>query len=56
VKPEEHGKHPTADEYRNWGSARAVVIVWIVIFLIIGGVVAYLILTGHHLASGRAFY
>jgi hypothetical protein len=57
VKPHQQGKHPTADEYRNWGSARAVVIVWIVIFLIVGGVIAYLMLTGHHLAgSGHAVY
>jgi hypothetical protein len=31
--------------------------VWIVIFLIVGGVIAYLMLTGHHLAgSGHAVY
>lgn len=54
VKPEERGKHPTADEYRKSASVRAQVIAFIVIFLIIGGVIAYLMLTGHHLAgSGR---
>jgi hypothetical protein len=57
VKPQGQGKHPTADEYRTWGSARAAVIVWIVIFLIAGGIVAYLLLTGHHLAgAGHAVY
>lgn len=51
VKAEERGKHPTADEYRKWGSVRAQVIAFVVIFLIIGGVIAYLIVTGHHLAG-----
>ena len=54
VKPVEHGEHPTADQYRSWGSVRAVVITAIVIGLILGGIVAWLILTGHHLSgSGR---
>jgi len=54
VEPDERGKHPTADQYRNWGSVRAVVITLTVIGLILGGIIAWLILTGHHLAgSGR---
>ena len=55
VKPEHHGEHPTADQYRNWGSIRAVVITFIVIGLILAGTVAWLILTGHHL-SGAGTY
>jgi hypothetical protein len=48
VSGDEDGKpHPTADEYRNWGSDRAAVIVWIVILLIIGGIIAWLVLSGH---------
>jgi len=54
VEPDERGKHLTADQYRSWGSVRAVVITFIVIGLILGGLVAWLILTRHHLAgSGR---
>jgi hypothetical protein len=56
VKSDEHGKHPTADEYRKWGSVRAQVIMWIAVVLIIGGVIAYLIVTGHPAPGGGPRY
>lgn len=48
MKPDKHGKHPTAEEYRSWGSNRAVVITYIVVALTAGGIITWLILTGHH--------
>ena len=54
MEPDERGTQVTADRYRSWGSVRAVVITFIVIGLILGGIIAWLVLTGHHLAgSGR---
>jgi len=54
VEPDERGNHLTPDQYRSWGSVRATVITFIVIGLILGGIVAWLIISGHPLAgSGR---
>jgi hypothetical protein len=43
---------PELRDYRTWGSTRTKVITVIVIFLILGGIIAWLIIAGHPLPGG----